>query len=82
MKKLVFCFILGFVIHMLYLDSILLRQHYIIDHCPLDEKADKNGELPCLRYGNDTANRFYLKYFGIYYLIHWKQVVTGPWRPE
>lgn len=82
MKKLVVGILLGFALHMLYLDAILVKQHYIIDNCPQEEKADKNGELPCLKYGNSTSSRYYGKWFGIYSLIPWKQVVTGPWRPE
>lgn len=82
MGKLLVGLVLGFTLHMLYLDGILIKQHQIIDSCPLDEIPNKDGTLNCLRYGNDTADRFYGKYFGIYRLIKWKSVVTGPWRPE
>lgn len=82
MKKLMMGVLIGFISHMLYLDAILIRQHQIIDKCPLDENPDKDGNLTCLKYGNGTPNRFYGKYFGIYALIKWDNVVTGPWRPE
>lgn len=80
--KIFIAIIIGFTIHMLYLDSILIVQHQIIDLCDINEKPEKDGTLPCLKYGNETANRFYFKYFGIYSLIPWKNIVTGGWRLE
>jgi hypothetical protein len=82
MKKLFLGIILGFVVHMLYLDGILIRQAYIVDHCPDNEKPDKHGNLPCLMYANEIQHRVYLKYFGIYRLIKWNKLVTGKWKAE
>lgn len=77
MKKILLGVIIGFIIHMLYLDFILIKQHHIIDNCPI---VDNKSE--CLKYGNATSERFYFKYFGIYSLIPWRHVVTGNWKLE
>lgn len=69
MKKLFLGLFLGFVIHMLYLDGILIHQHIVMSKCDVYEQPNKDGVLPCLRYANETPSRFYLKYFGIYQLI-------------
>lgn len=82
MKKYLLLIIFGWILHMSYLDYILLKQHQIIDACDVNEEPDKNGILPCLKQGNDTPNRFYLKYFGIYTLVKWNNIVTGPWELE
>lgn len=82
MYKIILALAFGWILHMTYLDLILIEQHRIIDACPLEEIPDKNGILPCLKYGNDTARRFYGKYFGIYRLIKWDNIVTGNWELE
>lgn len=82
LSKYLLVLLIGWTAHMLYLDAILVRQHQIIDKCDMKEKPEKDGTLPCLRYGNDTASRYYGKYFGIYALVQWNTIVTGQWRME
>ena len=82
MKQFMLALLIGWTTHMLYLDAILIRHHQIVDECGVNEKPEKDGALTCLKYGNDTANRFYGKFFGFYSAIKWNNIVTGPWRPE
>lgn len=82
MKKILFGLFLGFIVHMLYLDCILIKQHQIIEKCPINEIPNKDNILPCLKYGNDTPDRYYLKYFGLYRLVNWDHIYTGKWKME
>lgn len=82
MKKILSGIVLGWVLHMGYLDSILLYQMYLVSSCDMNEQEDENGELPCLRHANQTSQRFYSKYFGAYLLMTWPGVVLPDWTVQ
>jgi hypothetical protein len=82
MKKFILAMLLGWSLHMLYFDFILIKQHQNLDACDLDTPRDKDGSLPCVDEAQRTYTKYYGKYFGIYSLIKWDKIITGGWRPE
>lgn len=70
----------GFILHMLYLDLILIQQHRYLDSCPQNVSVSEDEK--CMEYSNKTSDRYYLKYFGIYYLIKWDYIHTGKWSVQ
>lgn len=82
MKKILIGILIGWILHMLYFDSIIIYQHKLIEKCPENEILDETGTSQCLKNANNIYDKFYSKYFGIYYLLTYKKVVTGPWKAE
>jgi hypothetical protein len=69
--------LLGFVIHMLYIDAILVHRENKIDNC---YKSDKSDE--CFAYATTIPDRFYLKYFNIAGLLGYERIGNTKWRME
>jgi len=75
MKSKIGFILIGFVIHMLYLDFLAIKQHKDYDEC-------HQNDAECLLYANSTYDRFYLKYFNMYSLLSYKNFSPAEWRME
>ncbi len=69
--------LLGMILHMIYLDLLVINQHLLLEKC--DVNSDDNQ---CIIDAQNSYDKFYGKYFGVYRLLNYNNISTGKWQME
>jgi hypothetical protein len=80
MKKLLLTLLAGFVLHMLYMDLILIKQTADLNNC--FKATNKFEFFMCVQSAQNVPAKFYGKDLGLYQLIPWNNLGKVPWRFE
>lgn len=67
---------------MLYIDILITKQHLVLDECARHAEVLKDRNTNCVPKSFEVFNNNYGKYFGLYRLLNYTNVIVGEWTME
>lgn len=74
--------LLGFILHMLYLDAIIIYQRSELNKCPLEDIRQSAQNNECIEKASNITDRFKFKYFNIVELLRFEKFGKAKWNME